>query len=159
MKPTTRFRQRLAQPGLIVAPGAYDGLSAKLIEQAGFDVVYATGGGISRSCGYPDIGLLTMTDVLGYKLAIFASDVQRTAIYGMAKGSTCCKARARRQGSRRRSTFPNAMPSSASPRSSAWRSASCSSKAWRAEPCRREGRVPPAARLGLASLHKESDDD
>ena len=83
MKPTTRFRQRLAQPGLIVAPGAYDGLSAKLIEQAGFDVVYATGGGISRSCGYPDIGLLTMTDVLGYKLAIFASDVQRAAIYGM----------------------------------------------------------------------------
>jgi carboxyvinyl-carboxyphosphonate phosphorylmutase len=64
MKPTTRFRQLLAQPGLIVAPGAYDGLSAKLIEQAGFDVVYATGGGISRSCGYPDIGLLTMTEVL-----------------------------------------------------------------------------------------------
>ena len=66
MKPTTRFRQRLAQPGLIVAPGAYDGLSAKLIEQAGFDVVYATGGGISRSCGCPDIGLLTMTEVLMY---------------------------------------------------------------------------------------------
>jgi carboxyvinyl-carboxyphosphonate phosphorylmutase len=64
MKPTTRFRQLLAQPGLIVAPGAYDGLSAKLIEQAGFEVVYATGGGISRSCGYPDIGLLTMTEVL-----------------------------------------------------------------------------------------------
>jgi carboxyvinyl-carboxyphosphonate phosphorylmutase len=64
MKPTTRLRQRLAQPGLIVAPGAFDGLSAKLIEQAGFDVVYATGGGISRSCGYPDIGLLTMTEVL-----------------------------------------------------------------------------------------------
>jgi len=64
MKPSTCFRQLLAQPGLIVAPGAYDGLSAKLIEQAGFDVVYATGGGISRSCGYPDIGLLTMTEVL-----------------------------------------------------------------------------------------------
>lgn len=64
MKPTTRLRQRLAQPGLIVAPGAFDGLSAKLIEQMGFDVVYATGGGISRSCGYPDIGLLTMTEVL-----------------------------------------------------------------------------------------------
>jgi 2-methylisocitrate lyase-like PEP mutase family enzyme len=38
MKPTTRFRQLLAQPGLIVAPGAYDGLSAKLIEQAGFAI-------------------------------------------------------------------------------------------------------------------------
>jgi carboxyvinyl-carboxyphosphonate phosphorylmutase len=64
MKPSTSFRHLLSQPGLIVAPGAYDGLSAKLIEQAGFDVVYATGGGISRSCGYPDIGLLTMTEVL-----------------------------------------------------------------------------------------------
>ena len=64
MKPSTRLRQLLAQPGLIAAPGAYDGLSTKLIEQAGFDVVYATGGGISRSCGYPDIGLLTMTEVL-----------------------------------------------------------------------------------------------
>jgi carboxyvinyl-carboxyphosphonate phosphorylmutase len=64
MKPSTSFCQLLSQPGLIVAPGAYDGLSAKLIEQAGFDVVYATGGGISRSCGYPDIGLLTMTEVL-----------------------------------------------------------------------------------------------
>jgi carboxyvinyl-carboxyphosphonate phosphorylmutase len=64
MKPSTSFRRLLSQPGLIVAPGAYDGLSAKLIEQAGFDVVYATGGGISRSCGYPDIGLLTMTEVL-----------------------------------------------------------------------------------------------
>jgi carboxyvinyl-carboxyphosphonate phosphorylmutase len=63
MKPSTSFRRLLSQPGLIVAPGAYDGLSAKLIEQAGFDVVYATGGGISRSCGYPDIGLLTMTEV------------------------------------------------------------------------------------------------
>jgi 2-methylisocitrate lyase-like PEP mutase family enzyme len=44
MKPSARFRHLLAQSGLIVAPGAYDGLSAKLIEQAGFDVVYATGG-------------------------------------------------------------------------------------------------------------------
>ncbi len=64
MKPATRFRQLLSQPGFIVAPGAYDGLSAKLIEQAGFEVVYATGGGISRSCGYADIGLLTMTEVV-----------------------------------------------------------------------------------------------
>lgn len=64
MQPSARFRQLLTQPGLIMAPGAYDGLSTKLIEQAGFDVVYATGGGISRSCGYPDVGLLTMTEVL-----------------------------------------------------------------------------------------------
>lgn len=53
----------MAQDGILVAPGAYDGLSARLVEQAGFAVVYATGGGIARSWGVPDLGLLTMTEV------------------------------------------------------------------------------------------------
>lgn len=48
---------------LIVAPGVYDGLSALLAKQAGFPVLYASGGAIARSFGYPDIGLLTMTEV------------------------------------------------------------------------------------------------
>jgi carboxyvinyl-carboxyphosphonate phosphorylmutase len=54
----------LEKPGLIVAPGAYDGLTALLVEQAGFPAVYATGGGIARSMGYPDLGLLTMTEII-----------------------------------------------------------------------------------------------
>jgi 2-methylisocitrate lyase-like PEP mutase family enzyme len=50
--------------GIVVAPGVYDGLSARLARQAGFAAVYATGGGIARSMGYPDLGLLGMTEVI-----------------------------------------------------------------------------------------------
>ena len=50
---------------LIVAPGAYDALSARLIEQAGFPAIYITGAGVASSrLGVPDIGLATMTEVL-----------------------------------------------------------------------------------------------
>lgn len=47
----------------MVAPGVFDGLSARLVQQAGFQAIYASGGAISRSCGYPDIGLLSFTEV------------------------------------------------------------------------------------------------
>ncbi len=57
--PRTRLRELLAGPDLVVAPGAYDALSARLVEQAGFDVVYMTGFGTSASLlGRPDVGLL-----------------------------------------------------------------------------------------------------
>jgi len=49
---------------VVVAPGVYDGLSARLARHAGFAAVYATGGGIARSMGYPDLGLLGMTEVI-----------------------------------------------------------------------------------------------
>jgi 2-methylisocitrate lyase-like PEP mutase family enzyme len=48
---------------IIVAPGIFDGMSALLAKQAGFSVLYASGGAIARSKGYPDIGLLTLTEV------------------------------------------------------------------------------------------------
>ena len=51
----------IARPGIIRAPGAVDALSAKLVEKAGFEAVHMTGGGIARSLGYPDVGLVTMT--------------------------------------------------------------------------------------------------
>jgi 2-methylisocitrate lyase-like PEP mutase family enzyme len=60
-----RLRARLAAPGSVFAPGAYDGLSAALIRRAGFEVVYASGGAIARSMGYPDLGLVTMTETVG----------------------------------------------------------------------------------------------
>jgi 2-methylisocitrate lyase-like PEP mutase family enzyme len=63
MKPTQILRQMLADNSLITAPGVFDGLSALLAKRAGFAVLYASGGAIARSCGYPDIGLLTMTEV------------------------------------------------------------------------------------------------
>ena len=43
-------------------PGAYDTLTARLVEQAGFEAVYLTGGGYSRANGYPDLGLLTLSE-------------------------------------------------------------------------------------------------
>ena len=58
-----RLRQLLDSGQYIVAPGAYDPLSARLVEQAGFDVVYLTGGGHSRANGLPDIGLLTLPEI------------------------------------------------------------------------------------------------
>jgi carboxyvinyl-carboxyphosphonate phosphorylmutase len=57
-----RFRQLIAAPEILVLPGAWDALSALLIEQTGFQGVYVTGGGIARSSGVPDIGLITMSE-------------------------------------------------------------------------------------------------
>ena len=65
MRPTTRLRELLAGGECLVAPGVYDGLSARLAARAGFPAVYATGGGIARSMGYPDLGLLGLTEVVG----------------------------------------------------------------------------------------------
>jgi 2-methylisocitrate lyase-like PEP mutase family enzyme len=48
---------------ITVAPGAFDGLSARLVEQAGFPAIYASGGAIARSAGVPDLGLLPMTAI------------------------------------------------------------------------------------------------
>jgi methylisocitrate lyase len=60
--PPERFRQLIAEPEILVLPGAWNALSALLIEQAGFRGVYVTGGGIARSNGVPDIGLMTMNE-------------------------------------------------------------------------------------------------
>jgi 2,3-dimethylmalate lyase len=65
MKATTRLRQLIAGPEILVAPGAYDGITARLIEQAGFSALYMTGAGTSASFGLPDYGLLTMTEMVG----------------------------------------------------------------------------------------------
>ncbi|MCI0858084.1 MAG: isocitrate lyase/PEP mutase family protein [Chloroflexi bacterium] len=71
---TSRFRQLLQQPGIIVAPGAYDCLTARIIQQAGFPAVYMTGAGTSvASLGYPDLGLATMTEMTANAASIAAS--------------------------------------------------------------------------------------
>src|SRR5262245_14665869 len=54
----------ISHGGLIRAPSAIDGLSAKLIARAGFEAVHLTGSGVSRSMGYPDIGLVTMSEMI-----------------------------------------------------------------------------------------------
>ncbi len=71
MRSTTKFRQLLKEPGVIMAPGAYDCLTARLIEAAGFPAVYMTGAGTSvAALGYPDLALATMTEMVANAAAI-----------------------------------------------------------------------------------------
>jgi 2-methylisocitrate lyase-like PEP mutase family enzyme len=56
------MRALIARRGYTMVPGAYDTLTARLVEQAGFAAVYLTGGGYSRANGYPDLGLLTLSE-------------------------------------------------------------------------------------------------
>ena len=64
MNAADRLRQRLKAGGIIAAPGAPDSLSARLVEQAGFEAIYMTGFGATASrLGRPDIGLLTQTEM------------------------------------------------------------------------------------------------
>src|SRR5690242_12477350 len=54
------LRELIAGTSYTMVPGAYDTLTARLVQQAGFAAVYLTGGGYSRASGYPDLGLLTL---------------------------------------------------------------------------------------------------
>lgn len=58
------FKQLLQRDKLLVAPGCFDGLSARLVEEAGFEAAYLSGGAVARSMGLPDIGLVTMSEVI-----------------------------------------------------------------------------------------------
>lgn len=60
-----RLRGLLHRDGMVVAPGAFECITARLIEQAGFEVVYMTGAGTAATFGYPDFGLLTMSEMVG----------------------------------------------------------------------------------------------
>src|SRR6266853_1258356 len=62
MTPRQELRRLIGQTGYTMVPGAYDTLTARLVEAAGFAAVYLTGGGYSRASGYPDLGLLSLTE-------------------------------------------------------------------------------------------------
>lgn len=65
MSKIQKLKELMAGPELIIAPGVYDGVSAALIEEAGFDCAYMTGYGVAASVlGAPDYGLLTMTEMV-----------------------------------------------------------------------------------------------
>lgn len=59
------LRDSLEDERITVLPGAYDAVTAKLAERNGFPALFATGYGIAASLGYPDIGLMTMSENLG----------------------------------------------------------------------------------------------
>src|SRR5436189_6045720 len=58
-----RFRELMRRDGMVVAPGAYDCITARLIERAGFEAVYMTGAGTAATLGYPDYGLVTLSEM------------------------------------------------------------------------------------------------
>jgi len=58
------LKRLLRRDKLLVAPGCFDGLSARLVEEAGFEAAYLSGGAVARSMGIPDIGLVTMSETI-----------------------------------------------------------------------------------------------
>ena len=59
---------------MVIAPGVFDGITARFSELAGFQCLYMTGSGTSFSLGYPDLGLLTMTEMVD-KVRVLARTV------------------------------------------------------------------------------------
>jgi len=64
MGKSSQLRTLLTGSDIVVAPGVFDGITARFAEEAGFPCVYMTGAGTSLSLGYPDLGLLTMTEMV-----------------------------------------------------------------------------------------------
>ena len=64
MQPTGRFKQMLNSGAMVVAPFVLNALHAKIAEAAGFEAVYMTGSGTAAERGFPDVGLITMTEMV-----------------------------------------------------------------------------------------------
>lgn len=64
MLKTERFQQLLQQQETLVLPGAYDGMTARLLEESDFEAIYVTGAGIANAqLGWADVGLTTLTEI------------------------------------------------------------------------------------------------
>lgn len=60
-----KLRSLLARPGIIVTPGVYDGLSARMVQHAGFDLAVVSGAAVSASVlGVPDLGIISMAEMV-----------------------------------------------------------------------------------------------
>jgi 2-methylisocitrate lyase-like PEP mutase family enzyme len=64
MSQASELRELLRRDAMVTAPGAYDCITARMIEQAGFSAVYMTGAGTAAALGYPDYGLVTMSEMV-----------------------------------------------------------------------------------------------
>ncbi len=64
MKPRQTLKKLLRRDKLLVAPGCFDGLSARLVQEAGYEAAYLSGGAVARSMGIPDIGLVSMSEAI-----------------------------------------------------------------------------------------------
>lgn len=63
MKNENHLKKRIAAGEMIVAPGVYDCVTARLVEQAGYDAAYMTGAGTAATLGFPDYGLVVMSEM------------------------------------------------------------------------------------------------
>lgn len=59
-----QLRALLHRQAMVIAPGAYDAITARVVAQAGFPAVYMTGAGTSAALGFPDFGLVTMSEMV-----------------------------------------------------------------------------------------------
>ena len=77
MKHREVLKEKLAREGTILVPGAYDAFSAKILKQAGFEILYMSGSGVTASLtGMPDVGILTMTEMVNQaRRIILATDL------------------------------------------------------------------------------------
>jgi 2,3-dimethylmalate lyase len=74
------LRSRLASKELLVAPGVFDGISAKIADQMGFEALYMTGyGTVASHLGLPDAGIATYTDMVG-RVCVIAKATQTPLI-------------------------------------------------------------------------------
>lgn len=85
MKASTKLKSALQKNKVLYLPGAYDGLSAKIAENEGARAIYATGGGIARSTGVPDMGLLSL-DEIAHRLEQMVDAVEIPIVADMDTG-------------------------------------------------------------------------
>ena len=84
------FDEKLKSKKILRIPGAYNPLTAKLIEEIGYDGVYVSGGVMSNDLGYPDIGLTTLKDV-SYRSNQIARVTNLPTIVDIDTGFKSCK--------------------------------------------------------------------
>ncbi|MGZ9244010.1 MAG: isocitrate lyase/PEP mutase family protein [Candidatus Binatia bacterium] len=73
MNPRQTLKALLRRNKLLVAPGCFDGLSARLVQEAGFEAADLSGGAVARSMGIPDIGLVTMSESIDRAVQVVAA--------------------------------------------------------------------------------------
>ena len=98
MNSRKKLRELVNGNRYIIVPGAYDPLTARLVQLAGFDAVYLTGGGYSRANGLPDLGLFTMSENIEFiSRAVEAVDIPVIADMDTGYGNALNVIRAMRE--------------------------------------------------------------
>ena len=87
---TARLRELIGGSQMLLAPFVYDCLQAKLAERTGFDAVYMTGFGTAAARGFPDLGLITMPEMVANVRAIITKLRSRRASHAARTFGTIC---------------------------------------------------------------------